>query len=51
MTMEMPFREAKPGEVYASEAWPGLKPEFGERHLMLEAPQAMDGLSLSLIHI
>ncbi|WP_270406655.1 adenosylcobinamide amidohydrolase, partial [Paenibacillus timonensis] len=45
MTMEMPFKEAKPGEVYASEAWPGLKLVLGERHLMLEAPQTMDGLS------
>lgn len=45
MTMEMPFKEANPGEVYASEAWPGLKLVLGERHLMLEAPQTMDGLS------
>ncbi|WP_232436492.1 adenosylcobinamide amidohydrolase [Paenibacillus rubinfantis] len=46
MTIEMPFMEARPGAaVYASEAWPGLKLKYGERHLMLEAPQEMDGLS------
>lgn len=45
MTIEIPFMEANPGKVYASEAWPGLKLEYGERYLLLEAPQEMDGLS------
>lgn len=45
MTMGMPFMAARPGEVYESKVWPGLKLAYGERHLLLEAPDEMDGLS------
>lgn len=46
--MTMPFVTGEPGAVYNSEVWPGLRLQFGERHLLLEAPEELDGLSSSV---
>lgn len=42
--MTTPFLEAQPGAVYPSQVWPGLQLNYGERHLLLEAPEELDGL-------
>ncbi|MGG6313907.1 adenosylcobinamide amidohydrolase [Paenibacillus macerans] len=43
--MTKPFLEAEPGTVYESQVWPGLSLGYGERHLLLESPAELDGLS------
>lgn len=42
--MTMPFVTGEPGAVYNSEVWAGLRLHFEERHLLLEAPEGLDGL-------
>ncbi|RUT46396.1 hypothetical protein EJP82_13105 [Paenibacillus anaericanus] len=43
--MTTPFLHGKEGDIYESTSWPGLKLIQGERHLLLEAPSMMEGLS------
>ncbi|MEC0140954.1 adenosylcobinamide amidohydrolase, partial [Paenibacillus macerans] len=46
--MTMPFVTGEPGAVYNSEVWAGLRLHFEERHLLLEAPEELDGLGSSV---
>lgn len=43
--MTLPFISDEPGLQYESKAWPGLRVHYGDRHLLLEAPMALDRLS------
>ncbi|WP_018752986.1 adenosylcobinamide amidohydrolase [Paenibacillus sanguinis] len=42
--MTTPFLEVQPGAIYHSRVWPGLRLSYGERHLLLEALEQLDGL-------